>query len=135
MFAILGIPGAVLWGLLMIVLSLLPVVGGAIVWVPAAIVLAVQGAWIKALVLAGFCSIVIGSIDNVLRPRLVGQDTQMPDLLILFSTLGGIAAFGAIGFIVGPIVAALFVTVWEIFGIAYRAELDVEPAPQIQLPD
>jgi predicted PurR-regulated permease PerM len=104
------------------------------VWVPAAITLAVQGAWIKALVLAGFCSLVIGSIDNVLRPRLVGRDTEMSDLLVLFSTLGGIAVFGAIGFIVGPIVAAIFVTIWEIFGTAYRDDLDVEPPPQIQLP-
>ena len=133
-FAVLGISGAVLWGLLMIVLSLLPVIGGALVWVPAAIVLVITGAWIKALVLVGFCSLVIGSIDNVLRPRLVGHDTGMSDLLVLFSTLGGIAAFGAIGFIVGPIVAALFVTIWEIFGKAYRDDLDVEPSPQIQLP-
>jgi len=133
-FAILGISGAVLWGLLMIVLSVLPVIGGALVWVPAAIVLAVQGAWVKALILAGFCSLVIGSVDNVLRPRLVGRDTQMSDLLVLFSTLGGIAVFGAIGFIVGPIVAALFVTIWEIFGTAYHDDLDVEPPPQIQLP-
>jgi predicted PurR-regulated permease PerM len=132
--AILGVPGAVLLGLLMIVLSLLPVIGGALVWVPVAIVLAIQGAWIKALVLAGFCSIVIGSIDNVLRPRLVGRDTKMSDLLILFSTLGGIAAFGAIGFIVGPIIAALFITIWEIFGKAYRDDLDVEPSPRIELP-
>jgi predicted PurR-regulated permease PerM len=134
MLALLGIPGAVLLGLLMIVLSLLPVIGGALVWVPAAVTLAIQGSWIKALILAGFCSVVIGSIDNVLRPRLVGHDTQMSDLLILFSTLGGIAVFGAIGFIVGPIVAALFVTIWEIFGKAYRDDLDVEPTPQIQLP-
>jgi predicted PurR-regulated permease PerM len=133
-FAILGISGAVLWGLLTIVLSLLPVIGGALVWVPAAIVLAITGAWIKAIVLVVFCSLVIGSIDNVLRPRLVGQDTEMPDLLILFSTLGGIAVFGAIGFIVGPIIAALFVTIWEIFGTAYHDDLDVEPSPTIQLP-
>jgi predicted PurR-regulated permease PerM len=133
-FAILGISGAVLWGLLMIVLSVLPLIGGALVWVPAAIVLALTGAWIKALILVAFCSLFIGSIDNVLRPRLVGQDTQMPDLLVLFSTLGGIAVFGAIGFIVGPIVAALFVTIWEIFGTAYRDDLDVEPAPTIELP-
>jgi predicted PurR-regulated permease PerM len=132
--AILGVPGAVLLGLIMIVLSLLPLIGGALVWVPVAIILAIQGAWIKALVLAGFCSIIIGSIDNVLRPRLVGHDTKMSDLLVLFSTLGGIAAFGAIGFIVGPIIAALFITIWEIFGNAYRDDLDVEPTPQIQLP-
>jgi predicted PurR-regulated permease PerM len=105
----------------------LPVIGGALVWVPAAIVLVIQGAWVKALILSGFCSIVIGSIDNVLRPRLVGHDTKMSDLLILFSTLGGIAGFGAIGFIIGPIIAALFVTTWQIFGRAYRDDLDVEP--------
>src|SRR5438093_5814577 len=87
-FAMLGISGAVFWGLLMIVLSMLPVIGGALVWVPAAIILAAQGAWIRAIILAGFCSLVIGSIDNVLRPRLVGRDTQMADLLVLFSTLG-----------------------------------------------
>jgi predicted PurR-regulated permease PerM len=133
-FAILGISGAVLWGLLMTVLSLLPLIGGAIVWVPAAIILAIQGAWLKALILVGFCSLVIGSIDNLLRPRLVGHDTQMSDLLILFSTLGGIAAFGAIGFIVGPIIAALFVTIWEIFGRVYRDDLEVEQSPQIHLP-
>ena len=134
MLAILGVPAAVLLGLLMIVLSLLPVIGGALVWVPVAIGLTIQGSWIKAVILAGFCSIVIGSIDNVLRPRLVGRDTKMSDLLVLFSTLGGIAVFGAVGFIVGPIVAALFITIWEIFGKAYRDDLDVEPAPQIQLP-
>jgi predicted PurR-regulated permease PerM len=127
MFAILGISGPVFWGLLMVVLSIIPMIGGALVWVPAAIILAVQGAWVKALILAGVCSILIGSIDNLLRPRLVGHDTQMPDLLVLFSTLGGIAAFGAIGFIVGPIIAALFVTIWEIFGTAYRADIEVDP--------
>ena len=70
----------------------------------------------------------------MLRPRLVGRDTQMSDLLVLFSTLGGIAVFGAIGFIVGPIIAAIFVTIWEIFGTAYHDDLDVEPPRQIQLP-
>jgi predicted PurR-regulated permease PerM len=134
MFAILGISGAVLWGLLMIVLSVIPLIGGALVWVPAAIILAIQGAWIKAIILTAFCSLVIGSIDNLLRPRLVGHDTQMSDLLVLFSTLGGIAVFGAIGFIVGPIIAALFVTIWEIFGRAYRDDLDVEPTVRIEVP-
>ncbi len=134
MFALLGISGAVLWGLMMTVLSVLPMIGGALVWVPAALVLAWKGAWIKAIILTAFCSLVIGSVDNLLRPRLVGHDTEMSDLLVLFSTLGGIAAFGAIGFIIGPIVAALFVTVWEIFGKAYRDDLDVEPSPRIELP-
>jgi predicted PurR-regulated permease PerM len=132
--AILGIPAAVLWGLLMTVLSLLPLIGGAIVWVPVSIVLAVQGAWVKALILVVFCSLVIGSVDNLLRPRFVGRDTGMSDLLVLFSTLGGISVFGGIGFLVGPLVAALFVTIWDIFGQVYRDDLDVERPAHIQLP-
>jgi predicted PurR-regulated permease PerM len=132
-FAILGIPAAVLWGLMMTVMSVLPMIGGAIVWVPAAIILAVEGFWMKAVILVAFGSLVIGTVDNLLRPRLVGHDTKMSDLLVLFSTLGGIAEFGAIGFIVGPIVAALFVTVWEIFGHAHSDDLDVEPSPRIEL--
>jgi predicted PurR-regulated permease PerM len=131
--AVAGISGAVLWGLMMVVLSVIPVIGGAIIWVPAAIVLLVRGEWFNALLLTLFCSLVIGSVDNLLRPRLVGQDIQMSTLLILFSTLGGIAVFGAIGFILGPIVAALFVTMWEIFRQAYRDDLDAEPTPRIEV--
>ena len=69
---------------------------------------------------AVFCGVVVGSIDNLLRPRLVGKDTEMHDLLILFSTLGGIALFGFIGFVIGPIIAALFVTIWEIYGVVFK---------------
>lgn len=129
-FAILGISGPVLWGTVMTVLSVVPLVGGALVWVPAAIILAAQGAWLKAIILVAFCALIIGTVDNLLRPSLVGHDTELSDLMILFSTLGGIAVFGAMGFIVGPIVAGLFVTVWEIFGNAYRDDLDIEPQPQ-----
>jgi predicted PurR-regulated permease PerM len=129
-FWIAGIQGAVFWGTVMMVLSILPVVGGALVWVPACIILAATGQWMKAVMLAAFCALVVGSVDNLLRPRLVGRDTRMHDLLILFSTLGGIIAFGPIGFIVGPIVAALFVTSWEIFGVAYR---DVLPASTLMI--
>ena len=132
--AVAGVSGAVLWGLMMVVLSVIPIIGGALIWVPAAIALVVRGEWINALGLALFCSLVIGSVDNLLRPRLVGQDIQMSALLILFSTLGGIAVFGAIGFILGPIVAALFVTMWEIFRQAYRDDLDAEPTPRIEFP-
>jgi predicted PurR-regulated permease PerM len=132
--AVAGISGAVLWGLMMVVLSVIPVVGGALIWVPAAVVLLVRGAWLNALLLTLFCTLFIGSVDNLLRPRLVGQDTQMSDLLILFSTLGGITVFGAIGFILGPMVAALFVTMWDIFRQAYRDDLDAEPTPRIEFP-
>jgi predicted PurR-regulated permease PerM len=127
-FWIAGINGAIFWGAIMIGLSIIPAVGGALVWVPACIYLAITGEWVRALLLAAFCSLVVGSIDNVLRPRLVGRDTKLHDLMILFSTLGGIIMFGAVGFIIGPILAALFVTVWEIFGRAYRDQLpDASP--------
>jgi predicted PurR-regulated permease PerM len=119
-FWVLGIGGAVFWGVIMVVLSIIPAVGGALVWVPAAIFIALQGQWVKALILTAFCGLVVGSIDNVLRPRLVGRDTRLHDLMILFSTLGGLIVFGVLGFILGPILAALFVTVWEIFGRAYH---------------
>ena len=120
-----GIDGALFWGTVMVVLSVLPVIGGALVWVPAAIVLAIQGDWQRALGLSAFCSLIVGSVDNVLRPRLVGRDTEMHDLMILFSTLGGIAAFGPLGFIIGPILAAVFITSWEIFGATFSDVIPV----------
>lgn len=122
-FAVVGIPSAVFWGTVMTVLSIIPGIGTALVWGPAAVVLATQGHWGQALGLVVFCGLVVGSIDNFLRPRLVGKDTEMHDLLILFSTLGGIAFFGFIGFIIGPIIAALFVTVWEIYGAVFKEVL------------
>ena len=96
-------------------------------WVPAVIVMAIQGQWQSALSLTLFNALIVGSVDNVLRPRLVGRDTEMHDLMILFSTLGGIATFGPMGFIIGPILAAVFVTSWEIFGTAFG---DVIPVAQ-----
>jgi predicted PurR-regulated permease PerM len=125
-FWVVGIEGALFWGTMMMVLSILPVVGGALIWVPACIILALTGSVGKAIGLAAFCSLVVGSVDNLLRPRLVGRDTQMHDLLILFSTLGGLIVFGPLGFIIGPILAALFLTSWELFGSAFR---DAMPGP------
>jgi predicted PurR-regulated permease PerM len=122
-----GIDGAIFWTTLMIVLSVVPGVGAALVWVPAVIILVAQGEVWKGAALTLFCALVVGTVDNVMRPRLVGRDTKMHDLLILFSTLGGLVVFGATGFIVGPILAALFVTVWEMFGIAFREQLPQPP--------
>ena len=118
-FFVVGIPSALFWSVIMMVLSVIPGIGTGLVWVPAAVILIAGGATAKGIGLAIFCALVVGSIDNFLRPRLVGQDTQMPDLLILLGTLGGIALFGILGFIVGPIIAAIFVTVWEIYGVVF----------------
>jgi predicted PurR-regulated permease PerM len=124
-FAVVGIPSAVFWGAIMTVLSIIPGIGSALVWGPAAIILAATGHLVKAIGLAVFCAIVVGSLDNLLRPILVGKDTQMHELMIFLGTLGGIMMFGVVGVIIGPIVAALFVTVWEIYGDAFK---DILPA-------
>jgi predicted PurR-regulated permease PerM len=132
-FWLVGIPDVVFWTVVMIVLSILPLIGGALVWVPAAIILAAAGNVLQAVMLVIFCSLIVGSVDNVLRPRLVGRDTKMHDLLILFSTLGGLIVFGPVGFIVGPILAGLFITVWEMFGRAYRDVIHPVPIPTTDL--
>jgi len=119
-FAVLGIPSAVFWGTIMAILSVIPSIGSALVWVPAAIYLSITGHPAKGIGLFIFCGAVVGSLDNLLRPILIGKDTQMHELMIFFGTLGGIIMFGVIGMIIGPIIAALFVTVWEIYGIAFQ---------------
>jgi predicted PurR-regulated permease PerM len=132
-FAVIGIPSAIFWGTVTAVMSLVPGVGTAIVWLPASIILATSGHYGQAIGLFAFCSLVVTGLDNFLRPRLVGQDTRMHELMILFGTLGGIMMFGVAGIIIGPIVAALVVTVWEIYGVAFKDSLPVErPAPGAQ---
>ena len=119
-FWVVGIPSAVFWGTIMAVLSIIPGIGTALVWGPAVIILAADGNFLKAGGLGIFCALVVGSIDNLLRPILVGKDTQMHELMIFFGTLGGIIMFGIMGMIIGPIVAALFITIWEIYGVAFK---------------
>jgi predicted PurR-regulated permease PerM len=118
--AVASIEGAIFWGAMMAVLSIIPGVGTAVVWVPAVIYLLAKGKLLAGVALLAWSAGVVGTVDNVLRPRLVGKDAKLPDLLILLSTLGGILMFGAVGFIVGPIVAALFVTIWDIYGTAFQ---------------
>lgn len=126
LFAIAGIRTAVFWGVVMAVLSLLPAVGSGLVWLPAAIILFVGGnVWQGLLVLLGGV-FVIGLVDNVLRPIVVGRDTKTPDYLILLSTLGGIAAFGLAGFVAGPVIAALFLVVWQMFGEEYARKTGLQ---------
>lgn len=114
-FWFLDIPSALLWAVLMAFLSLLPAVGAGIVWAPVAAYFLLSGAIWQGVVLALFGIFVIGLVDNVLRPILVGKDTKMPDYLILVSTLGGLAVFGLNGFVIGPLIAALFMSSWGIF--------------------
>jgi predicted PurR-regulated permease PerM len=114
-FWLLGIKGALLWGTLMTFLSLLPAVGSALVWVPAAAYLILTGATAKGIGLVLVGVLVIGLIDNLLRPILVGRDTRLPDYVVLISTIGGIALFGINGFVIGPLIAALFMAAWTLF--------------------
>jgi predicted PurR-regulated permease PerM len=111
-FAILGLGAPVLWGVVMTLSSILPAVGPALVWVPASIYLIGNGRLVAGIVLIAIGVLVIGLVDNLLRPILVGRDTRMPDYLILVSTLGGLAAFGLAGIVMGPIIAAFFLSVW-----------------------
>jgi len=113
--ALLGVQGALLWGVLMAFLSLLPAVGAAIIWGPVAIYFLASGAIAKGLGLLFVGVFVIGLIDNILRPLLVGKDTQMPDYIVLISTIGGMALFGINGFVIGPVIAALFMAAWSLF--------------------
>lgn len=115
MFWFLGIRAPVLWGALMAILSLLPAVGAALVWVPVAVYLLATGAVWQGVVLIAWGVLVIGLVDNVVRPLLVGKETKMPDYVVLISTLGGIAVFGVNGFVVGPVIAAMFIAAWDIF--------------------
>jgi predicted PurR-regulated permease PerM len=129
-FAVVGFPSSIFWGTVAAVMSMVPGIGTAIVWLPGVIILGMGGHYGATIGLLVFCILVVGGVDNFLRPRLVGKDTRMHELLILFGTLGGIIMFGVAGIIIGPIVAALVVTVWEIYGVAFQEELPkgVEPA-------
>lgn len=129
----LGIHAPVLWGVLMAFLSLLPAVGAGLVWGPVAIYFLVTGAIWQGVVLILVGTLVIGLVDNILRPILVGKDTRMPDYVILISTLGGMALFGLNGFVIGPVIAALFIAAWDLF-VSTR-EAAPEAAEQVALPN
>ena len=129
-FLLVGLGSAAFWGTVMAVLSIIPAVGAALVWVPAVGYLVAVGSVGKGIVLLLWCVLVVSSSDNVLRPRLVGRDAKMPDLLILVATLGGLTMFGAAGVVLGPVVAALFLTLWDMYGEMFRGELETAGAPE-----
>ena len=121
MFWFLGIHAPVLWAVVMAFLSLLPAVGAALVWLPVAIYFLATGAVWQGVVLIAYGAFVIGLVDNVLRPFLVGKDTELPDYVVLISTLGGIAIFGLDGLVLGPVIAAMFIAVWDIFSASRQS--------------
>ena len=132
-FWFLGVQGALLWAVLMAFLSLLPAVGAALIWGPVAIYYLATGQWWQGGVLIFVGVFVIGLVDNILRPLLVGKDTQMPDYIVLMSTIGGMAIFGINGFVVGPVIAALFMAAWSLFvdsGHVGTGHLSTEPADE-----
>jgi predicted PurR-regulated permease PerM len=118
-FWILDIPSPTLWGVAMAIMSLIPTVGAALVWLPFAIYLFAAGEMSSALILLAYGVLVIGLADNLLRPLLVGRDTKLPDWLVLLSTIGGLSMFGINGFVMGPLIAAVFLVFWQIFGREY----------------
>jgi predicted PurR-regulated permease PerM len=113
-FWVLGVQGALLWAVLMCFLALVPAVGAALVWAPVAVWFAAHGQWGAAAGLTAWGVLVIGLVDNLLRPILVGKDTRLPDYLVMISTLGGMSVFGLNGFVVGPAIAAMFIAAWHI---------------------
>jgi predicted PurR-regulated permease PerM len=137
-FWVVDIPAAAFWGAVMMVASVIPGVGPALVWLPAVIYLFATGETVSAIGLALWCGLVVSTIDNVMRPALVGKDTQMPDLLVLVSTLGGLTMFGAVGLIIGPVIAGLFMTMWNLFQEVFVDRLpggptdDPEDSPEQQ---
>jgi predicted PurR-regulated permease PerM len=121
-FWILGINAALLWAVLMAFLSLLPAIGAGLVWLPVALYLLATGSFWQGAILIAYGFVVIGLADNIMRPMLVGKDTKMPDYIVLISTLGGIEAFGLNGFVIGPVIAAMFIAAWDIFSKQRKQE-------------
>jgi len=124
LFLIVGIEGALVWGVLMALLSVIPAVGPGVIWLPAAILLYISGDIVGGTILLFGGGVVISLTDNFLRPVLVGKGAHMPDALVLLATLGGLAVFGIAGFVVGPIIAGFFLALWEIFTVDYQTELE-----------
>src|SRR5262245_58611863 len=124
-FALLGIKGAAVWGLVMGILSLLPLVGATLVWLPAALWLALSGSMTKGIVLLAVGAGIMGNVDNVVRPLLLSGKARMNTLVLLVSLLGGVSAFGFIGIVLGPLVAAIATAVFE----SYLEPPPAEPPP------
>ncbi len=133
-FHIVDIPGVVFWGIVMGFLSVIPFIGPVIIWLPVAVYLALQGEYWSAAFLAGWFWLFVATIDNVLRPLIVGSDTRMPDVLVLLTTLGGLFMFGAIGLLMGPLIGALLMAAWAVYRRVFEEELRPEISTQAAVP-
>jgi len=122
-FAVAGVPSPAIWGIIMVFFSIIPMVGTGVIWLPAGLILLLLGNVWQGVFILAFGALVISSVDNILRPKLVGKDTQMHPLMIFFATIGGIYFFGLPGFIMGPIVVSLFVALGEIYRIEFQEQL------------
>ena len=120
-FWVLGLPSAIIWGVVMTFLSMVPMLGAFLVWVPGAIYLALTGHWAKAVMLAVWGTLVIGMVDNFLRPKLVGSRTRLHELLIFFAVLGGLNVFGVLGVVLGPVVVAITLALVDVYRTAGRS--------------
>jgi predicted PurR-regulated permease PerM len=123
-FWIAGIPSPAIWGLAMMFFSIIPMVGAAIVWIPAGIIMLLLGHIWQGIFILVVGIVVISVLDNILRPKLVGRDTQMHPLMVFFATLGGITFFGLPGFVIGPIIVSLFLALGEIYTVEFRDQLN-----------
>ncbi|EKE18759.1 MAG: protein of unknown function UPF0118 [uncultured bacterium] len=123
-FALVGVPSAIAWGIVMVFLSLIPMFGTSLVWFPAGIIMLLTGNIWQGVVILAVGLGIISIIDNFLRPELVGKDTQMHPLVVFFATLGGIGLLGFLGFIVGPIIVALFLALWNIYAVEFKQQLE-----------
>ena len=124
-FWIFGVGSPILWGVVMALLSVIPLVGSWLVLYPAAIIQLIVGNIFSGIGIILIAAIIISNVDTVLRPRLVGRDTGMHDLMIFFSTLGGISLFGIMGFIIGPVIAVFFLTILDIYAVEFKTTLDM----------
>ncbi|OGH91742.1 MAG: hypothetical protein A2534_02055 [Candidatus Magasanikbacteria bacterium RIFOXYD2_FULL_39_9] len=124
LFYIAGIEGSLIWGIITMLFSVVPALGSYVIWLPAALVMLILGNIWQGVLIIIVGAFLISTIDNFLRPVLVGKDTQMHPLLILFSTLGGLIIFGVSGFIIGPIITALLLSLWEMYEQYYKQELN-----------
>ena len=121
-FWFLGVTGAVLWAVVMAFLSLVPAVGASLVWLPFAVYFLMSGALWQGIGLVAYGVLVIGLVDNLLRPMLVGKSTRLPDYMVMITTLGGMSAIGINGFVIGPLIAAMFMAIWHMYGVTIHSE-------------